>query len=218
MASGHRFQGVDFDDLFDQDVMGNGPSASAYRRPDGQPLRYAHVQYGARRGDVGRRQGGQDLAALWSAKGTATYTLSINGQSFGAHNQAKTNSSGSTNATVTFILDANGSFRVMSNITGGGNVASEVLASGSWLPAGAAASEYDVQFETSAAGEASVGNGAPSYANCGTTRTVQATMSVTSASLLNKSQDITFVIRLRRSNGAVSTTQIHIRVGAAGWY
>ncbi len=218
MASGQRFQNVDFDDLFDADVMGDGPVATAYRRPGGQPLRYAHVRYGARRGDVGRRQGGQDLASLWAAKGTASYSLPIHGQIYRAHNQSHTNATGSAVATVTFVLESAGTYRVLANTTGGGNNTGETLASGSWLPGGAAAGEHDVQFEAANVGAASISNGAPSYASCTTTRTLAASVSVPAASLENKSAEVTLVIRLRRSNGAVSTTQIYAGVGAAGWY
>lgn len=218
MPSGQRFQGVDFDDLFDPDITGDGPVANSYRRPGGAPLRYAHIQYGARRGDVGRRQGGQDLAALWAAKGTASYSLPINGQWFNASNQARSNSTGPTSATVTLILDSNGTYRVQSNAAGGGNASSGDVATGTWLASGASAGEYEVQFEVSGSGPASIGNSAPNYANCGTTRTVGATVSVPSASAQYLSQDVGILIRLRRSNGAVSTTQIYFRVSASGWY
>ncbi len=218
MASGYRFQSMDFDDLFDPDIMGDGPIASTYRRPGGQPLRYAHAKYGARRGDVGRRQGGQDVASLWAAKGTASYSLPINGQAYSAHNQSRTNATGSAVATVTFVLDSAGTYRVLANTTGGGNNTADTLASGSWLPVGASVGEYDVQFEAANVGAASISNGAPSYASCTTTRTLAASVSVPAASLENKSAEVTLAIRLRRSNGAVSTTQIYAKVGAVGWY
>lgn len=73
MASGHRSGGVDFDDLFDPDVVGDGPVAAFLKRADGTPLRYAHIQYGAQRADVNRRSGGVDVSKWWAAKGTAAY-------------------------------------------------------------------------------------------------------------------------------------------------
>lgn len=218
MASGYRSQGVDFDDLFDADVMGNGPAADALRRQGGQPLRYAHLQYGQKRADVGFRLGGQDVSNLWAAKGTATYTLPINGQAFSAHNQSRTNSSGSATATVTFIIDSNGTYRILQNTTGGGNNTGSDPISGTWLPAGATVGEYDVQFEAANVGAASISNGAPSYSSCTASRSVAASVSVPAASLDNVYAEVTLIIRLRRSNGAVSTTQIVAKVGAAGWY
>jgi len=218
MTSGYRFQGVDFDDLFDADVMGDGPTAAGLRRLGGSPLRYAHVRYGQRRPDVGYRIGGQDVAGLWAAKGTAAYTLPINGQAFSAHNQSRTNASGSAVATVTFIIDSNGTYRILRNTTGGGNNNASDPISGTWLQAGTTVNEYDVQFEAANVGAASISNGAPSYAPCTASRSVAASVSVPAASLENVSAEVTLIIRLRRSNGAVSTTQIYALVGAAGWY
>lgn len=218
MTSGFRFQGVDFDELFDADVMGDGPAAGGFRRQEGSPLRYAHLRYGQKRADVGYRIDGQDLSNLWAAKGTATYALPINGQSYSAHNQSRSNATGSAAATVTFVLESAGTYRVLATTTGGGNNTGDTLASGSWLPSGASAGEYDVQFEAANIGAASISNGAPSYASCVSSRTVAVSVSVPAASVDSKNAVVTLVIRLRRSNGAVSTTQIYARVGASGWY
>lgn len=216
MAKGFRSVTVDFDDLFDPDIMGNGPSVPNLR--SGGALRYAAIAYGAKRPDVGYRQGNVDVSNLWAAKGTATYTLPINGQAFSAHNQSRTNSSGSAVATVTFIIDSNGTYRILRNTTGGGNNDASDPISGTWLPAGASVGEYDVQFEAANLGAASISNGAPSYSSCTASRSVAASVSVPAASLENVSAEVTLIIRLRRSNGAISTTHIVAKVGAAGWY
>lgn len=216
MARGYRFQSVDFDDLFDPDIMGNGPSVANLR--SGGALRYAAIAYGSKRPDVGYRQGGVDVSNLWAAKGTATYTLPINGQAFSAHNQSRTNSSGSAVATVTFIIDSNGTYRILQNTTGGGNNTGSDPISGTWLPAGATVGEYDVQFDAANVGAASISNGAASYSSCTASRSVAASVSVPAASLDNVSAEVTLIIRLRRSNGAISTTHIVAKVGAAGWY
>lgn len=67
---------VPWQQLFDPDVVGDGPQAVAFT-DDGVPMRFAHVQYGTRRPDIGYtvRIGGVsvDVAALWAAKGTAAY-------------------------------------------------------------------------------------------------------------------------------------------------
>jgi len=218
MTSGFRSQGVDFDDLFDADVMGDGPTAGGLRRPGGTALRYAHVRYGQKRADVSYRIGGQDVSNLWAAKGTAAYTLPINGQLFSAHNQSRTNSSGSAVGTVTFVIDSDGRYRILQNTTGGGNNYASDPVIGTWLPAGATVGQYDVQFEAANVGAASISNGAPSYAPCTSSRSIAASVSVPAASLDNVSAEVTLIIRLRRSNGASSTTQIIARVGASGWY
>jgi len=218
MTSGFRFQGVDFDNLFDPDLMGDGPAAAGLRQQGGAQLRYAHIRYGQKRADVGFRVGGQDVSNLWAAKGTATYTLPINGQAFAAHNQSRTNSTGSAVATVTFVIESNGTYRVLQTTTGGGNNTGADPITGTWLPAGATVAEYDVQFEAANVGAASISNGAASYAPCSASRSISASVSVPAASLDNVSAEVTLVIRLRRSNGAVSTTQIVAKVGASGWY
>ncbi|MBT2767610.1 hypothetical protein J7J08_08155 [Stenotrophomonas sp. ISL-67] len=217
MAKGIRVNGVDTDDLFDGDVIGDGPTAPALT-VNGVPLKYAALAYGAKRADIGLRQNNVDVTNLWAAKGTASYSLPINGKSYSAHNQSRSNSTGSAVATVTFLLDSTGSYRVLGTSTGGGNNANSLLAEGSWLPAGAAAGDYTVQFAAANVGAASISNGAPGYVSCATSRTIAASISVPAASLENQSAEVTLVIRLRRSNGAVSTTQIYARVGAAGWY
>lgn len=67
---------VPFEDLFDPDIIGDGPQAWPFTDA-GTPLRFAHVQYGQRRADVGFtvKIGGTDVdvATLWAAKGTAVY-------------------------------------------------------------------------------------------------------------------------------------------------
>ncbi len=217
MASGYRYQGVDFDDLFDPDVQGNGPVAGAYRRPDGQPLRYAHVQYGSRRGDVNRRQGGVDLASLWAAKGTATYTLGFNGGNYARSALALTNQQGSVNASVTLSLNSDGTWVITSFATRDGG---RTEASGSWLPAGANVGDYQVQFgaATSDGGGGSVSNSAPGYQSLGAPQSVGISASAVAASTQNVDHAVHVVCYLRRiSTGTVSTTSCTLRAMATGW-
>ncbi len=63
---------VDFDDLFDPDIVGNGPQAT-WLENNGVPLRYAALSYGTKRADVGYDDAGVDVSNLWAAKGTAVY-------------------------------------------------------------------------------------------------------------------------------------------------
>ncbi len=72
MASGIKSREVDFDDLFDPDIIGDGPVANGLKR-GGTALHYANIIYGTRRADVGIKHAGTDVAALWAAKGTAVY-------------------------------------------------------------------------------------------------------------------------------------------------
>lgn len=72
MPSGIKSADVDFDDLFDPDIVGDGPVANGLAQ-NGTALRYANVIYGARRADVGIKDAGTDVAAKWATKGTAVY-------------------------------------------------------------------------------------------------------------------------------------------------
>lgn len=68
----YRSGGIDFDELFDPDVMGDGPAAAGYSA-NGIALKYAALAYGTKRANVGYAQAGVDVSNLWAAKGTAVY-------------------------------------------------------------------------------------------------------------------------------------------------
>lgn len=75
MAAGYRSSSVDFDDMFDPYVQGSKPANTGIR-VGGVDIanRYAPVAFGARRANTGyRNAAGVDVAALFAAKGTATY-------------------------------------------------------------------------------------------------------------------------------------------------
>ncbi len=63
---------VEFTELFDPDVIGDGPSAAGYQKA-GVPYRFAHIQYGAKGAEVGYSENGIDISNKWAAKGTAGY-------------------------------------------------------------------------------------------------------------------------------------------------
>ncbi|MEQ1511667.1 MAG: hypothetical protein ABL934_03200 [Lysobacteraceae bacterium] len=58
--------------LFDADIVGDGPQATGYAE-NGVPLRFANIQYGTKRADVGYAINGVDVSNLWAANGTASY-------------------------------------------------------------------------------------------------------------------------------------------------
>lgn len=216
MASGYRINGYDFDDLFDPDVMGDGPTANGYRR-NGQPLRYAHIQYGQKRGDVGYRSGGIDVSNLWAAKGTATYVLPFHGKSFSAHNQSDTNATGSTIAQVELRILGDGRYEVWEITNGGGNDNSYRAEQGYWLRNGGAG-EYEVRFEFYNTGAANAGSTAPNWRNASASQSCSAQVSVLSASNQNVRAAVEFHCLMRRGGGNVSRSIMVASVGAAGWY
>ena len=68
----HRHNGVPLHELFDPDIMGDGPAAPGFRE-GGVPLKFASIAYGSKGPDVKKRSGGEDISTLWAAAGTAVY-------------------------------------------------------------------------------------------------------------------------------------------------
>jgi len=216
MASGYRHGGVDFDQLFDPDILGNGPAADGYRA-NGQPLRYAHVQYGQRRADVGYRVRGQDVAAMWAAKGTATYTMPFHGKGFSASNQARTNSRDSCSASISLAFQPDGTYAVHSSIAGGGNGGSSLVESGRWLTGSTSAGEYEIQIVAADVGQASFGTSAPGFVSMTAAQSASASITVPSASAQWLSEAVRFRCLVRRG-GLVQESVLTARVSASGWY
>lgn len=216
MASGYRHGGVDFDDLFDPDILGNGPAADGYRA-NGQPLRYAHVQYGQRRADVGYRVGGQDVATMWATKGTATYTMPFHGKGFSSGNQARTNSRDSCNASISLAFQPDGTYAVHSSIAGGGNGGSSLADWGRWLTGSTSPGEYEIQIVAADVGQASFGTTAPGFVSMTSAQSASVTISVPSAS----AQFLSEAVRVRclvRRGGLVQESVLIAGVSASGWY
>lgn len=114
MASGFRNNaGVDFDNLFDPDVQGDGYTATFLRRSDGTPLRYAAAKYGQPGPTVGYRDsGGTDVGPKWAAKGTAHYAAPVPNLAFGDLESIASASHGSGNQTAacSLIVRADGTW------------------------------------------------------------------------------------------------------------
>lgn len=72
-----NWNGVDWDDLFEPEVGGNGAGDGNYRRSDGSIIRYAALQYGSKIPDVGygRSGGAGDVSTMWAGKGTVAYLI-----------------------------------------------------------------------------------------------------------------------------------------------
>ncbi|RPE74628.1 hypothetical protein [Vulcaniibacterium tengchongense] len=212
MAKGYRSGGVDFDDLFDPDVIGDGPAVPNLRS-GGAPLRYAALKYGQKRADVGYRQDGVDVSSLWAAKGTAVYKLSFDGISVSASNQAKTNSGGTTTATALLWMHANGTWEARRSATGGGNNSNVVTASGTWIDPGAGAAEYQVLFEQ-VSGTPVSGLGLYDFT---ASRAASLSVSVRSQSSDYDEVGATVKATLRRNGRDIRTAVFGLSASAAGW-
>jgi len=213
MASGYRNgAGSDFDDVFDLYVQGDKGLACGYRSGDGNDLnqRYAPLAYGAKAADVGYRDAsGSDLSNRWARKGSAQYALGFNGNSYSTSREALTNQQGNISASVTIGILNNGTWSI------GADTGSPM--SGSWLPAGRSASEYNVQIEGSGMNRATFASTASSYASCAASQsaTVTATVRAASVDLINEGVWIT--VYLRDSAGIVTASTFGAAVYAHGW-
>jgi hypothetical protein len=216
MPTGYRNSaGVDFEDLFEAGSTG----APGFRLSSGSNLAFAARGSAAKIADVGfRDSAGSDLSNLWLPKGSAPPVLGFNGQSYSAEAFAPTDFMGTTSGTLTLNMLANGTWSIVRNISGSGTGnGTTTLASGTWLPSGQSASNYEVQFNASGSGNATISNGAPSYANLGTNRSITLTASVPSASAQFQGGVRSITALLRAIGASASGSTCTFTVGAQGW-
>lgn len=219
--AGYNSGGVNFDDLFDPDINGDGPTAPALRR-GAAPLRYAALSYGSKRADVGYRAGGSDVSNLWAARGTAQYDIpGLDGKALIASQQALTDEpTMGAQAAVTF--NANGTWNVTAS-TNRGPSTIPLPTSGTWLPAGESAGEsagdYDVQYVATFTGGATPSNGAPAYAALSASRTVSLVIPSQPSNNANSvTGGATIQVRLRkRSSGSVRVANVTMNVNVRGY-
>lgn len=222
MASGFRnAAGVDTDDLYDADVVGDGPVASFMRRSDGSVLRYAAARYGTPGDALGFRDAdGSDMGPKWARKGTATYTIAgLNGRTFSAQQTALTSQS-QVSASVTIAINANGTWQAY-GATNQGPVTMPAPNSGAWLTSGSAG-DYQVQFDVSSSGYAgyTVSNAAPSWTGVGSSPGVSIALpTFPGNNTTTRNADATVRIRIRQaSTGAVvSDTTVALHASTQGF-
>jgi hypothetical protein len=215
MAYPYNNRNIPLTDLFDPDVMGDGPTAPNLKVA-GVPLRFAHIKYGSKRANVGYTEKGVDVSNKWAAKGTARYALPIDGQTFTGFSSGNISSAMDASAKIT--IKANGTYSV---VCVGNNVVT-TPASGTWLPSGSVASGFQVQFvitqqSQSDSGPATITNGAPSYASCAADRIAQTDANVGQHSSFAKGGTYTVAIKLKNlASGTVTTTTITFTVQSVG--
>lgn len=208
----------DTDNLYDSDVVGDGPVASFLRRQDGTPLRYAAAQYGQPGPILGMRYAdGTDVGPKWARIGTASYALPINGAHYLSTNTAKTSAADTTYAFIDVRINNDGTYQIVERISGGGNGGSQIAASGTWLRSGQNVSDYQVQFGTANNGSAVVTNSAPSFQSCSASQVLTLQASTPSRSASTVSANVTVTIWLRRNGATNSTTTFTAQVTATGF-
>lgn len=224
MANSYRnVAGQNPEDVYDPDVMGDGPVAAiggiGYRNAAGQLLKFAAKQYGSAAPNHGYRiADGRDFSALWAKKGTASYALPINGQTFEASGQALSGQEGTITATAQFGANSDGTYSVIRSGTNGG---SSVLASGSWRTQGGASSDYQIQFTLTVGGTSgtgSTGNTATTYTSLAAGQAASVTCTCPASAPTTYKWTYGLRIRIKRvSTGVViSDTTITLSAVAGG--
>ena len=137
MPSGFKSAGIDLDNLFDPDVVGDGPYASGLTSA-GAGVKYAALIYGTKRADVGIQSAGADVSNLWAAKGTASY---VSNGGLPANLFRLVDAPGaSATGSVAFEFRRNGSVEWYADVGGSGN----------WTTPGPSAGDlYEIRYSLS---------------------------------------------------------------------
>lgn len=155
-----KSKGIAFENLFDPDVIGDGPTAPGYM-VNGVPLRFAALKYGTKRANVGYAENGVDVSNKWAAIGTAAYSLAFDGRAYTA-NASSLTGSGSVRASLALNVRADGTWDIVrANIPGG----TATLASGAWHTFGGVAGDYELQIDVTHTGGGTAAGQSNSAAN-----------------------------------------------------
>lgn len=220
MTSGIASKGVDLDNIFDPWLSGTSKARATGISVAGSDLnnRFAPLIYGSSAAATGIQSQGDDLNTLFAAKGTAKYSLPINGQTYGA--SENTGASGGASATLTVTLHADGTYDVIA-FQSKHVPTNTTRASGTWNTFGAPSSGFQVLYTlttVSEEGNAGSTNGAPTYTTLNTD--ISAKVQANAASPSSGSNDITCTLRIQIRNASsgqvVSDSSLTITAGADG--
>ncbi|MGN6312839.1 MAG: hypothetical protein ACTHMO_03655 [Rhodanobacteraceae bacterium] len=216
MASNYfNSAGTDFDDLFDPDVIGDGPTAATFKKPDGTLLKYAAAKYGTVGANTGfMLSSGADAATLWAKKGTASYALPINGNTY---SQLELVSSGTGWAQIGFQIVGGNQYQVYGTVSG---QSATVKASGA-VPAGAATVQYTWGSFTIPSGDQDAGgtlfNGASTRQNLSGNPSANYTTGSFGSSSGTRSRVYPFTIDFFDASGNnISHTVINLQASVEG--
>lgn len=209
MPTNYKVNGVDLDQIFDPYVSGTKPAATHYT-VNGVDLRdiFAPRYLGTSAPVTHYTVNGVDLNQIFAAKGSITYSLPINGNSY-------TRSRGRGTATLLFNMLSSGAYSITDD-------RGTVLDSGTWLPAGESASNYGCVFATTLVSGSDPDGGFDSYSNGAPTLSVLSTSRIFSGSAsattvgTNASNDGTVTMQLFKGGTLVSTTLVNFSCAAAG--
>jgi len=220
VTSGIASKGVDLDSIFDPWQSGTSKARSTGIAVAESDLnnRFAPLTYGSSAAATGIQSQGADLNTLFAAKGTAKYSLPIDGQTYGA--SENTGASGGASATLTVTLHADGTYDVIA-FQSKHVPSSTTRASGTWNTFGSPSSGFQVLYTlttVSEEGNAGSSNGATSYTTINTD--VSANVHAVATSPSSGSNDITCTLRIQIRNASsgqvVSDSSLTITAGADG--
>ncbi|MGF7229719.1 MAG: hypothetical protein ACQR33_07120 [Candidatus Saccharibacteria bacterium] len=204
------------DNVFDLYVTGTSPAATGLLDDAGVDIatRYAPLVFGtaaAATGLLTKQSGNGDLNTLFAAKGTASYALPINGQTYTGYGHSGTTSSFGG---IAFAASVSG-YTVIKN---GTNETTTTLASGS-IPVGAVSCKI-VDTWLNASGDTGVGNVSNNYASqttlTGTALGVNVQVTATPSSPEHQSTHSEVITFYDASNAVISTTTITLVAQADG--
>lgn len=216
MPTGFRNSaGADLEDLFEAGTV----QAAGFRLSNGSNLAFAARGGATKAPDVGfRDNAGSDLSNLWLPKGAAPPVLGFDGQSYSANAQAPSGGTTDPQSQLTLALNPAGDWTVTRFVQGAafGN-GSTVVASGTWLPSGQAAADYEVQFTIGHSGDGTVTNGAATFSSLTVGRIARLNVSVPAVSPQIGTAAATITCALRRIGQAASGSTCTFSCQAAGY-
>ena len=217
--SGYYSKGVPLSSIFAPYVAGTTKARASGILDANNDLSniYANIIYGTAAAATGIKSESADINTLYAKLGTTNYPLPINGQGFIAHS----NGTSGTNmlAQVQVLINSNGSYQVLITGNAPNNTAN---ASGTWLPSGQSASNYEVSFAWSQtsqypSGPATITNSAGSYQACTTNQSINVNAQVGQLTASDKGSTGTIAINIKNiSTGQVSVSSISVDVESAG--
>lgn len=191
-----KSKNVEFVDLFDPDVIGDGPSAAGYTKA-GVPYRFAALIYGTKRADVGYAINGVDVSSLWAMKGSAVYVSSSAVP--GSLTDSQVGGPPSVTSTVGFSYHRDGTTTFFPG----------VVYSDTWkIPTGATVGDdYDIRFtQTSGNAGGTLTATLNTWMQLNATRSVTLSVTKTTSGSMTVHRTLLIEIR-RRSDGVVLASQ-----------
>jgi hypothetical protein len=210
MSSGMSSKGVPLENIFDPFMPGTVQAAATGINGGGAELstQFAKLSYGSAAPVTGIDAPLGDLNVYYAAKGTAVYTLAINGTSY-------TDGVGRSTAILNFNITDAGTYSITNHF-------GTVLASGTWLPAGQAVSQWQYNYtQTGFTNGTDPGGGNDSYtgdsltpATIVGTKTFQVTASAAVFQSASNAGQVT--LHLTKTGGGAIVTTISFDCEAAG--